>query len=112
MFQPAIHSELFRNEIILDSNEAINIIQRQVPVFNKVWVPILSQEETTRSKFAKVDDRVLLIGMIRYGYKNSKMIKAAYFNDRTEEQIRNRIKNLCAKPSNNPIRLWRISEEE
>lgn len=50
--------------------------------------------------------------MVNFGYKNSKLIKSLYFKDRDEEQIRNRIKNLCAKPSNHPVRVWRISEEE
>ena len=50
-----------------------------------------------------------MIGMMRCGYKNSRVIKSIYFPDRSDEQIQNRIKNLCAKQSSHPIRLWRLS---
>ena len=49
--------------------------------------------------------------MLNFGYKNSKLIRGLFFRDKDEGQVRNRIKNLCAKPSHHPVRLWRVSED-
>lgn len=41
VFQPYVHSEIFKNEVYEDVNHAVDIIERHVPVFNKLLIPLI-----------------------------------------------------------------------
>jgi hypothetical protein len=91
--------------------ERIDILRNHVPFFNPLFIPLVGERLETKAKFSELEDRLLQMVIASPG-KDISRLKAIYFPQRPEQQIRNRIKNLCGngKDNNNPIRDMKLNE--
>lgn len=91
--------------------ERIDILRNHVPFFNPLFLPLVGERLETKAKFTELEDRLLQM-VIASPRKDLNRLKAIYFPHRPEQQIRNRIKNLCGngKDGNNPIKEMKLNE--
>jgi hypothetical protein len=96
---------------MMTREERIEILRNHIPFFNPLFIPLVGERLETKAKFSELEDRLLQM-VIASPRKDIAKLKSIYFPQRPEQQIRNRIKNLCGngKDSNNPIRDMKLNE--
>lgn len=95
----------------LDSISATELFLEFSPVIQKFWIPSIDYRDRkqTRTKFNTVDDRLLLLGLIKYGSRKLSKIQENYLSNKTISEIKNRFKNLiCSRAPGNMIKVWKI----
>lgn len=95
---------------MMTREERIEILRNHVPFFNPLFIPLVGERLETKAKFSELEDRLLQM-IISSPRKDITKLRMIYFPNRPEQQIRNRIKNLCgnAKDANNPIKEMKLS---
>lgn len=88
----------------------MEIIKNHVPFLDPIFIPIVEERFETKAKFNEIEDRLLLIFLSLHEKKDIGQYKYIYFPNRSEEQIKNRAKNLCAKEMQNPIKTLKENE--
>ena len=96
----------------LMENQVTELLLEFAPIINKFWLPSLPNAYTrrvSRTKFSNVDDRMLLISLMKYGSRNHERIKRNYLHKKSISEIKNRYKNLISsKASENMIKTWKL----
>lgn len=96
---------------MMTREERIEILRNHIPFFNPLFIPLVGERLETKAKFSELEDRLLQM-IISSQRKDITKLRMIYFPHRPEQQIRNRIKNLCgnAKDGNNPIKEMKQNE--
>lgn len=90
---------------MMTREERIEVLKNHIPFFNHLFIPLVGERLETKAKFSELEDRLLQI-IITHPKRDVSKLKLIYFPNRPEQQIKNRIKNLCGngKDANNPIK--------
>ncbi len=91
--------------------ERIDLLKRHCPFLDPLFIPLQAERLETKAKFSELEDRLLQI-LMNLPRKEMSRLRPIYFPERPEQQIKNRIKNLCGngKDLNNPIREMKLQE--
>lgn len=82
---------------MMTREERIEILKNHVPFFNPLFIPLIEERLETKAKFSELEDRLLQM-IILSPRKDLTKLRIIYFPHRPEQQIKNRIKNLCGNP--------------
>ena len=82
------------------------------PFVNRDWLPVRAQPtNSTRTKFTPIDDRLLLLGLNKFGSKKLDQIRDFFLDTKTTREIKNRYKNLIRKKAvSNVLKTWKSLE--
>lgn len=112
IYSRGAQEELFCNHsIMMTREERIEILKNHVPFFNPLFIPLIEERLETKAKFSELQDRLLQM-IILSPRKDITKLRIIYFPHRPEQQIKNRIKNLCGNPkqAHNPIKDIKANE--
>ena len=94
----------------INLNKKISLLKELVPFVNKRYIPVFLDSGKSL-KFNKIDDALLLNGLIKFSSKNLSLIHKNFLSHKTTEEIKNRFKNLTRfKSIKNKIKNWKITE--
>jgi hypothetical protein len=104
-----ILEKLFQRKMAMSS--VTELLLELSPIISKFWIPTMDfkRKKLSRTKFNRIDDRILLLGLMKYGSRKLEKIQRNYLSFKKINEIKNRFKNLiCSRALGNIIKTWKI----